>query len=243
MRDRPFVTLHPCSDRAIAWFLRRGFVVVQALRRGYGETGGINADSIGPCGDPDYVRGGLEGAIDLDATVHAALSLPFVRPGGAIVLGQSAGGWAALAYSSAQHPDVAAFILMAPGNGGHVDGEANVTCEPRRLIEAAGYFGRSSAGGVLWISAANDTRFGPRLVSAMQQAFVAHGGELSAVAVGPFGSDGHTLFFGRGGAAIWGPVVTAYLNRHGIAMPDPHPQPPSRTNAAPTAPMDGGGDR
>ncbi len=28
---------------------------------------------------------------------------------------------------------------------------------------------------------------------------------------GPFGSDGHALFFGRGGSAIWGPPVKRYL--------------------------------
>ena len=121
-RMRPFKALFPCDDEASAWFLRRGFVVVEALRRGYGATGGDWAESYGACDEADYLDAGLAGARDVDATVRTALALPFARPDGAVVIGQSAGGWATLAYSSLPHPGVAALILMAPGRGGHAGG-------------------------------------------------------------------------------------------------------------------------
>ena len=37
------------------------------------------------------------------------------------------------------------------------------------------------------------------------------GGKADLVQLGPFGTDGHSLFFGRGGSAIWGPLVEKYL--------------------------------
>ncbi len=39
-RNRPLPPLFPCDGEASSWFLRRRFVVVEALRRGYGVTGG-----------------------------------------------------------------------------------------------------------------------------------------------------------------------------------------------------------
>ncbi len=218
-RMRPFKALFPCDDEASAWFLRRGFVVVEALRRGYGATGGDWAESYGACDEADYLDAGLAGARDVDATVRTALALPFARPDGAVVIGQSAGGWATLAYSSLPHPGVAALILMAPGRGGHAGGEADGNCRPDRLAAAAGTFGTTSRDGLLWVSTENDSYFDPALVASMQHAFAAAGGVATVRHLGPYGEDGHQLFFGAGGSAIWGPVVASYLASRGVAVP------------------------
>jgi len=37
---RPGMKLLSCESEAARWFLDRGFVVIAAMRRGYGETGG-----------------------------------------------------------------------------------------------------------------------------------------------------------------------------------------------------------
>jgi pimeloyl-ACP methyl ester carboxylesterase len=210
-RDRPFMHLFPCDDEASAWFLTRGYVVVEALRRGYGATGGEWAESYGPCDDADYIDAGREGARDIAAIVRAAEAFSFARPTGAIVVGQSAGGWGSLAFASQPHPDVAAIILMEPGRGSDRHGDAGSNCSPDRLIAAAGFFGRTERDGLLWISTANDSYFAPPLVTAMQAAFTAAGGVATLRHLGPYGREGHHLFFGPGGSAIWGPVVTEYL--------------------------------
>ncbi len=216
-RERPFLKLFPCDAEAPSWFLKRGFVVVEALRRGYGETGGDWAESYGACNAADYLDAGLEGARDINAIVGAATALPFARPGGAVVVGQSAGGWGTLALSSLPHPGVAAIILMAPGRGGHAG--ANGNCRPDRLVTAAGRFGETSPSGLLWVSTANDSYFAPPLVAAMQSAFVSSGGVATIQHLGQYGGDGHHLFFGPGGSAIWGPIVTDYLTSRGIKLP------------------------
>ena len=72
--------------------------------RGYGATGGDWAESYGGCAQADYVHAGLETARDIAATVDYATTLPGIRPDGAVVVGQSAGGWGAIAYDSQPHP-------------------------------------------------------------------------------------------------------------------------------------------
>jgi pimeloyl-ACP methyl ester carboxylesterase len=79
------------------WFLEKGYAVALALRRGYGETGGAWAEDYGSCTRPNYVDAGVETSRDLDAVVAFMTSLPFIQPDGAIVVGQSAGGWGTIA--------------------------------------------------------------------------------------------------------------------------------------------------
>jgi hypothetical protein len=53
----------------------------------------------------------------------------------------------------------------------------------------------------------------------MQRAFAASGGVATIRHRGPYGEDRRHLFFGPGGPAIWGPIVTDYLAGGGIAVP------------------------
>src|SRR5437016_136894 len=95
-----------CDAEATRWFLDRGFIVILALRRGYGATGGDWAEGIyhTPCREPDYASAGLETARDIAATIDYATALPFARSEGAVVIGQSGGGWGAVAYNTMPHP-------------------------------------------------------------------------------------------------------------------------------------------
>lgn len=215
--NREKMELGRCESEAAQWFLTRGFVVVFALRRGYGATGGAWAEDIGSCTHPDFVRAGLETARDIDAVVEYATALPFVSGTGAIVVGQSAGGWGTMAYASTPHPKVSGYLVMAGGRGGHERGQANYNCRPELLAEAAGHFGRTARAPMLWIYAANDSYFAPDLARAMWQRFSAAGGRADFEQLGPFDGDGHRLFFGPGGSAVWGPLVEKYLA--GLADP------------------------
>ncbi len=212
---RPSMTLTRCRSEAARWFTSRGYAVVFALRRGYGATGGAFAETYGRCASADYAAAGRETARDINAVVDYATTLPQVRPGGAIVVGQSAGGWGAIAYDSLPHPKVAAFVVMAGGRGGHFGNVPNSNCHPDKLAQAAGQFGATAATPMLWIYAANDSFFAPPIATALHQAFTAAGGKAELVQPGPFGADGHRLFFGAGGPAVWGPVVERYLAQQG----------------------------
>jgi pimeloyl-ACP methyl ester carboxylesterase len=201
-----------CEQEAAQWFLHRGYAVAFALRRGYGETGGQDAENVGSCQRPDFVRAGAESAIDVDAVVNYFTgNFAFIRPDSAVVVGQSAGGWASIAYDSFPHARVSAFINMAGVRGGHRDNLPNDNCRPDLLIDAAEHFGRTATTPMLWIYTKNDSFFAPQLASGLWHAFTRGGGKGDFNQLGAFSTDGHRLFFGHGGSEIWGPIVDRYL--------------------------------
>ncbi len=215
--DRSKMQLGRCDHEAAQWFLTRGFVVAFVLRRGYGESGGPWAEAPGPCNDPDFRRAGLATAADIDAAIKSLMTLPFVKSGAAVVIGQSAGGWGTIAYDSVAHPHVAAFVVMAGGRGGHRSNQPHDNCRPDLLAHVAGQFGRTASTPMLWIYAANDSYFAPPVAREMWREFTASGGKADFEALGPFGEDGHRLFFGAGGSQVWGPLVERYLAERGVA--------------------------
>jgi dienelactone hydrolase len=209
--DRPKIKLGRCDQEAAQWFLSRGYAVAFVLRRGYGETGGDWAEGQFGCQHPDYVRAGIETAIDMDATVDFLTRQPEVKPSGVVVVGQSAGGWGAIAYVSAAHPKVAAFVVMAGGRGGHRDNKPHNNCRPDVLADAAGHFGKTARMPMLWIYTENDSYFAPAIARAMYHSFTSAGGVADLEQPGAYSTDGHRLFFGPGGSAVWGPLVERYL--------------------------------
>jgi len=209
--DRPNMQPTHCDQEAARWFLSRGYAVAFPLRRGYGATGGDWAEGYGKCSSPNYIPAGLETASDIEAAVNYLTALPFVRPDGVVVVGQSAGGWGAIAYDSLPHPKVTAFVVMAGGRGGHKDGVPNSNCQPERLVEATKYYGSTATTPMLWVYAENDSFFAPPLAQEMYKAFANAGGKADFIQPAAFNEDGHRLFFGRGGSEVWGPLVERYL--------------------------------
>ncbi len=212
---RPGMQLTSCESEAVRWFLDRGYLVALSLRRGYGGTGGAYAETSGDCSVDAYERAARESARDVAATVAYALSLPQARRDGAIVVGQSAGGWAAMGLDSVPHPGVAALVSMAGGRGGHSGNRPHNNCRPENLAAAAGRLGRTATTPMLWVYTANDTYFSPTIAAALHRAFTEAGGKARIVALPGFEEDGHRLFFGRGGSAVWGPLVERYLAEQG----------------------------
>ena len=215
---RPGMQPAGCDNDAAQWFLNRSYLVVAGMRRGYGQTGGTWAEGFGAsCSAEAYAHAGQESARDLDALVSYATALPYAKPDAAVVVGQSAGGWAADAYDGMPHPKVAALVSMAGGRGSHQHNVPNLICRPEELERAAGILGATASTPMLWIYAANDSFFAPDVALAMHAAFTRAGGKAELIQPGPFGKDGHGLFFGSGGSAIWGPPMERYLESRGAA--------------------------
>ena len=87
----------------------------------------------------------------------------------------------------------------------------NENCRPERLAAAAGRYGATARTPMLWVYAGNDSYFAPPIAAAMHDAFTAAGGIATLVQPAGYDDDGHQLFFGDGGSAIWGPPVQQYL--------------------------------
>lgn len=200
-----------CDTEVARWFTDRGYLVIFPLRRGFGGSTGPAVEDRGACDRADYLASGLSGAKDIDATLRFAAKLPYAQPTGAIVIGQSTGGWATVAYDSIDHPTAAAFINFAGGRGGHSHSEAPTNCQPDLLIDAARRFGKNSVTPMLWVYARNDTFFPSSLVSKMYNAFVQAGGKADLFVAPAFANEGHWLFQGPGGSAIWGAIIENYL--------------------------------
>ena len=135
----------------------------------------------------------------------------FVKRDGVIVVGQSAGGWGALALASRNPRNVKAVINFAGGRGGHVHGRPNNNCAPERLVAAAGLFGATARIPVLSIYARTTRSFPPSCREQLNDAYRAAGGKLDFRLLPAFSNDGHRLFGARDGVAIWGPIVEEFL--------------------------------
>ena len=203
----PLMAPTSCASPPARWFEARGYAVLFALRRGFGASTGPIASS-GRCDDPDYIAAGLADARDIAAIVSHGQSLPGIARDGTVVVGQSTGGWAVIAYDTLPHPPLAGIIVMAGGRGARAGAEP---CRADRLAEAAGAFGATSRTPMLWVYARSDLLFGPRVAAAMHTAFTRAGGRAELVQPEFRGVDGHRLFYADGGGAVWGPIVDDYL--------------------------------
>jgi dienelactone hydrolase len=221
-KERSFFPLVEFRDAAM-WFARRGNLVVAPVGSGYGaaahdlpEPGiyGPFFSKIGKCANPNFRDAGLAVALVDLWIIEYMTKEKMTAPKDVVVVGQSAGGWAAIALSSQNPPAVRAIITFAAGRGGRVDGKPNNNCAPDKLVEATGEFGRSARVPMLWIYAENDTFFGPALSKRMHDAYVNAGGQAEYHMLPPFGSDGHFLIGSAESIPIWAPLVSRFLERN-----------------------------
>jgi len=222
-RERSFFPLVEFRDAAM-WFARRGYLVVAPTGPGYG-AGALDTpqlglfsvfySKIGACENPNFRDAGIAAAALDKWIIDYMTDQKFALPDSAIVIGQSAGGWGAIALSSQNLPSVKALIVFAGGRGGRVGGKPNNNCAPDKLVEATGEFGRTSRVPMLWIYIENDTFFGPALSKRMHEAFTTAGGKAEYHLVRPFGDDGHFFIDSPDAIPIWSPLVTKFLDEQG----------------------------
>jgi dienelactone hydrolase len=206
----------PVFAAAAQFFVARGFAVALPQRPGHGETGGpyLEANSgSGTCKDADYRKSGIATADAIIAAVGYLAKQDFIRPDGVIVVGQSAGGWGAMALASRNPRNVKLIINFAGGRGGHAGGRPNSNCAPERLIEAARSFGATARIPMLAIYTANDSYFSADLSRRMFDAYRAAGGKAQYELLPAFKEDGHRLLGDRDGRDLWEPLVVTFLNQ------------------------------
>ena len=218
--QRGFFPMVEYRDAAY-WFARRGYFVVSPVRYGAVSTDepkkglfSLYFASVGDCEKPNFVWPGLMIATLDQWVIDFMEKEATVAPGKVIVVGQSGGGWGAIALSSLNPSSVRAIITFAAGRGGRVDGKPNNNCAPDKLVEATRDFGKKSRIPMLWIYSENDTYFGPNLANRMHEAFTAAGGKAEFQMLPPFGSDGHFLIDAAEAVPIWSPVVSRFLDQH-----------------------------
>jgi len=199
----------PQFPELTAWLVGRGYAVLVPERPGHGKTRGRYSESEGACGSPDFLSAGNATADDIAAVIGFAAKQPLFRPRGMLIIGNSAGGWGALALASRNPKTVAAIIGFAIGRGGRQHDLANNNCGPDRLVAAAGTYGRTGRVPVLWLSAKNDTYFPPKLTARLVEAYAAAGGKVEYHLLPPVGREGHALIAAP--AATWQDYLARFL--------------------------------
>jgi dienelactone hydrolase len=221
-RQRSFFPLVEFRDAAL-WFARRGYLVVAPTGSGYGAAAldvpgrglyGVFYSKIGNCNNPNFRDAGMAVALLDKWIIDYMTEQKYVVPKSAIVIGQSAGGWAAIALSGQNLPSVKALIVFAAGRGGRIGGKPNNNCAPDKLVEATAEFGRTARTPMLWIYIENDTYFGPALSERMHDAYTAAGGKAEYHLMPPFGKEGHLFVDSPDAVPLWAPLVAGFLDKH-----------------------------
>jgi dienelactone hydrolase len=210
-KDRPGMTPLTYVPHALE-FARRGFTAIVVMRRGYGNSDGVYAESNGPCTNPDFVKSGIASTADLRAAIAHAATRPDVDATRVISVGQSAGGFATVALTAAPPQGLVAAMSFAGGRG---SSGPDQVCHDERLVEAVRAYGKTSRVPMLWVYAENDHFFGPALARRMHDAFTDGGGKADFVAAPAYGDDGHNLF-SSGGLPIWTPYVDKFLKSQNL---------------------------
>ena len=191
---------------AARYFLERGYVVLVPMRLGFSQSGGTFLDSS--C---SIKSDGLYQAESIAAAIDYAHTLPYIDKKQTLIVGQSAGGWATLAYGASK-PDksVKGLVNFA---GGYKRERCSWSGE---LIGGAADFGKETTVPAIWFYGDNDSYF-PRDVSdAMFGAYRTGNPKAQFVAYGTFSGDSHMLFPTPSGRVIWEPHLTRFLESIGM---------------------------
>lgn len=191
---------------AARYFLQRGYVVVVPMRQGFSKSGG---SYIG--GGCNVESNGRVQAEDAKAVLDYVVAQPWADKERMLVVGQSHGGWTTLAFGSQNYPGVKGLINFAGGL-------KQETCPSwkQALAGGAASYAKDTRLPSLWFYGSNDSFFPPDISGPMFEQYTAAGAKARLVTFGPFGSDAHSLFGARAGAAIWQPEVTKFLASIGM---------------------------
>jgi dienelactone hydrolase len=221
-KERSYFPVIEFRDAAI-WFARQGYVVVAPVRPGYGATAieiperalfGLFFSGVGNCSDANFRDAGLAIASINKWVIEYMSVQPFIKRDEVVVVGQSGGGWGAIALASQNPTSVRAIIGFAAGRGGHLNGKPNNNCAPDNLVEAVAQFGRTARIPMLWIYTHNDSYFGPELTKRLATAFQAAGGNVEYRLLPDFGEDGHFMIDSADAVQTWAPLVSEFLKNH-----------------------------
>ncbi len=211
--DRPTMNV-PAYRAASEWLVERGYIVVLPLRRGYGDPGNLAwPENYGACENPNYAAAGKASADDIEAVVRYVRTLPNVRKDRVLLVGQSAGGFGAVATANRNPEGVFAVINVAGGRGGHQGGKANQNCSPDRLVTAMRGFGAGAKPPSLWLYTKNDTFFEPSLSQRMAEAYRLGGGNVDYRLLPAFKNEGHEMFGSPDGRTLWTGPVGEFLRK------------------------------
>ena len=162
------------------------------MRRGYGRSGGT------PNGFMSTDAFGLEDAKEIQATIDFMSQQPYVDEKQMVLVGQSGGGLASLAYGSLGKANPKGIINFAGGLK-----KSRMPRWPFMMAEAFASYAKTTRVPSVWFYAANDSFFLPDVARMAYEAYQKEHGQAKLFALPAFKKDGHYLFSDPSGIEIW----------------------------------------
>ena len=211
---------------SIDYLLSRGYAVVAPMMRGFADSGGKPV--ILGC---DLARLGKLNAQDILAVIAAMRSRPEIDGSRVVIMGQSFGGWNALALATMAPPEVKGVVNFV--GGVHTSACKN---QDGALFDGMAQFGRKARLPSLWFYGESDKIFSERVWRADYERFTKAGGKARLVDFGAI-NGAHNLLGQSEYLNLWIPEVDAYLAERGLPHKEVYPEflpppRPARTNYA-----------
>lgn len=166
-----------------------GCAVVFFVRRGYGNSDGPDSEL-----QDTAVLSGLEAVKDYAAATAYWRTQSFVDPARVVLMGQSQGGWSALAASTVDFPGVLGVVNISGGTNYRLMGSGAVTAAVQdHWVMACGELGRVALVPSFWIYSENDQSINGPTARRMFNAFTAADGEGWLLMLPAYGSNGHLI--------------------------------------------------
>lgn len=195
-------------EKQAQWFVERGFAVVVPVRRGYGKSGGGDAEYASPY---NPYKAGMAGVADIKAVLAYMAQQPYVDPKRLLLVGQSCVGLVSIAAASQQIDGLVGVIDFAGGLRKSLDNYEG----DKELFAAYTTFGKTSTAPTLWVFTLSDNYFPRYFADGMLKAFTDAGGKAQMIKVE---SDfGHNFFYRNSAIPVWEPHVTEFLTSLGLA--------------------------
>lgn len=191
-------------------FVQLGYAVVVPMRQGFSKSGGNEIS--GGC---NITSNGVQQARSVRRTLDWLGSQPWADVSRNIVVGQSHGGLATMAYGMQPHPGTRLLLNFAGGLR-----QTGCPDWPKEMASAFGSYGASTPLPSIWFYGENDSFFPPDIADAAYVRYREAGGKAELVKYGRFGTDSHVMFSTREGVPLWLPRVTVALAGLGL----PHQQ-------------------
>jgi dienelactone hydrolase len=187
-------------------FVRRGYAVVVPMRQGFSRSGGV--ELAGTC---DLAAISRQAGHSVRRAVDWVASQPWADDRRMVVMGQSHGGLATLAYGTQPHPGTRLLVNVAGGLR-----QPACPAWRQQLVATMGELGAHTQLPSLWIYGDNDSHFPPAVWQGALADYRSRGGPARLHEVGRFGSDSHLLFGDPDGLSQWLPAVLDEMARQGL---------------------------
>ncbi len=221
------------SQAQVLFWLARGVAVVSPVRPGYGASAGadlegmgVRVDDAGRClGHADFRKATDAAVRSIETTLQWLRGQRWADADEVVLVGQSAGGLAALAAGARGLPGVVGVVNFAGGAGGNPELAPGSSCAPGQIASLFAGYGRSTTVPSLWMYALNDQYWGPSMPREWHAAF-ARGGSPSTFVQTPALPDGDGHGLGSHAPALWASAVDTFLAQLGApwdAVSTPRP--------------------